>query len=97
SLNFGSQTVGTSSEPQVVTAINEGGAAITFASIGLSDRKDFSETDDCAGQTIQPGAGCAVSVTFQPTKSGGISGKLYLNLPLDSVSPVPVALWGAGT
>jgi hypothetical protein len=97
SLNFGSQTVGTAGTPQVVTATNEGSAAITFASIGLAGQKNFSESDDCSGQTIQPGASCTASVTFDPAKTGTISGYLYFNLPTGSVSPVPVVLFGTGT
>jgi hypothetical protein len=97
SLNFGSQTVGTAGTPQVVTATNEGSAAITFASIGLAGQKNFSESDDCSGQTIQPGASCTASVTFQPTKTGAISGDLYFDLPTGSVSPVSVVLFGTGT
>jgi hypothetical protein len=97
SLNFGSQKVGTAGTPQVVTATNEGNAAITFASIGLAGQKNFSESDDCSGQTIQPGASCTASVTFDPAKTGTISGYLYFNLPTGSVSPVPVVLFGTGT
>jgi hypothetical protein len=97
SLNFGSQKVGTAGTPQVVTATNEGSAAITFASVGVAGQKNFSESDDCSGQTIQPGASCTASVTFQPTKTGAISGDLYFDLPTGSVSPVSVVLSGTGT
>jgi FG-GAP-like repeat/Abnormal spindle-like microcephaly-assoc'd, ASPM-SPD-2-Hydin len=97
SLSFGSQTVGTAGTPQVVTATNEGSAAVTFASIGLAGQKNFSESDDCSGQTIQPGASCTASVTFDPAKTGTISGYLYFNLPTGSVSPAPVVLFGTGT
>jgi len=96
SLNFGSQKVGTAGTPQVVTATNEGSAAITFASVGVAGQKNFFESDDCSGQTIQPGASCTASVTFQPTKTGAISGDLYFDLPTGSVSPVSVVLSGTG-
>src|SRR5208282_3258712 len=97
SLNFGSQKVGTASKPQTVTATNEGSASITFAGVGLSDQEDFSLTDNCVGQPIEPGETCTASVTFQPTKTGAISGDLYFNLPTGSVSPAPVNLSGDGT
>jgi hypothetical protein len=97
SLSFGVQKVGTAGKPQTVTATNESSASITFASVGLSDQKDFSLTDNCVGQQIQPGASCTASVTFQPTKTGAISGDLYFNLPTGSVSPAPVNLSGDGT
>jgi ASPM-SPD-2-Hydin domain-containing protein/HYDIN/CFA65/VesB family protein len=99
SLNFGSQKVGTESAPKKVTATNAGGAAIVISSvsIGGADRKDFSETDDCAGQTIQPKGSCTATVTFDPAKTGARSAGLYFNLPTGSVSPAPAALRGSGT
>jgi hypothetical protein len=96
SLNFGTQKVGTASKPREVAATNEGTAAITFSSVGLSDQKDFSVTDNCVGQTIEPGASCSASVKFGPTKAGAISGDLYFGLPAGSVGPSPVVLSGTG-
>jgi hypothetical protein len=98
SLNFGSQKVGTKSEPQVVTAINEGKTQIEYSSISIggSDKKDFSETDNCTGRFIPPGGDCKVSVTFAPTKTGTRSAALHLTLQ-GTVSPQPVALSGTGT
>ncbi len=97
-LNFGSQKVGTKSAPKKVTATNAGGAAILISSvtIGGTDRKDFSETDDCAGQTIQPKGSCTATVTFDPAKAGARSAGLYFNLPTGSVSPAPATLTGSG-
>jgi hypothetical protein len=99
SLNFGSQKVGTKSSPKTVTATNAGSAAILISSvtIGGADRADFSETDDCAGQTLQPKGSCTATVTFDPAKTGARSAGLYFNLPTGSVSPAPAALTGNGT
>ncbi len=98
SLKFKSQKVGTKSSAQVVTAVNEGSAAVEINSyIGGTDKKDFSETGTCSGNSIQPGASCTVSVTFSPTKSGARSGTLYVTVPLGDVSPAPVPLSGTGT
>jgi hypothetical protein len=99
SLNFGDQKVGTTSKAQVVTATNEGSTAITFTSVavGGTGEKSFSLTDNCTGHAIHPGASCSASVTFDPTKTGAISGDLYFNLPRGSISPAPVALSGTGT
>jgi hypothetical protein len=99
SLNFGSRKVGTKSAPKKVTATNAGSTAILISSvtIGGTDRGDFSETDDCAGQTIQPKGSCTATVTFDPEKTGARSAGLYLNLPTGSVSPAPAALTGNGT
>jgi len=100
SLAFGTQKVGTKSPPQTVTATNEGKTAITFSSVGVGgkDYNDFSASGNCTGHSIQPGAGCTVSVTFAPTQGGARSAALDFNFPpfSSSISPAPVALSGTG-
>ncbi len=97
SLNFGSQEVGTKSPAQTVTAVNKGSQEILYNSItiGGSDKKDFSETDNCTGRFIPPGGACKVSVTFAPTKKGARSGALYI-VPQGTASPQPAKLTGTG-
>jgi hypothetical protein len=98
SLNFGNQKVGTQSNPQTVTATNEGTKPITFASVGVTaNQKDFSSTGNCVGHSIQPAASCQMSVTFDPTKLGSRSADLYFNLPTGAISPAPAPLSGVGT
>jgi FG-GAP-like repeat/Abnormal spindle-like microcephaly-assoc'd, ASPM-SPD-2-Hydin/FG-GAP repeat len=96
-LRFGSQKVGTKSAPQVLTATNEGSKAVQFgnAYIGGKDKKDFTETDTCSGQTIQPGASCTAMVTFTPTKTGARSATF--NFMTQGTSPAPATLTGTGT
>jgi hypothetical protein len=98
SLNFGRQKVGTKSAPQTVTATNVGGTSIQFGDINIlgADYKDFSESNTCTGQ-IAPGASCKFTVIFDPKKTGARNAMLYPNLPLGSVSPLPVTLKGDGT
>jgi hypothetical protein len=98
SLAFGTQKVGTKSPPQTVTATNEGKTAITFSSVGVGgkDYNDFSASGNCTGHSIQPGAGCTMSVTFAPTQGGARSAALYFTLPSGSVSPAPATLSGTG-
>ncbi len=98
SVNFGAQRVGTKSKPQVVTATNEGSTAVQFSyvSVGGHDLNDFSETNNCTAQTIQPGGSCTASVIFDPTKTGSRSAGLYFVLPIGGVSPAPVNLSGTG-
>jgi hypothetical protein len=99
SLKFGGQMVGTKSAPQVITATNVGSAVIQFSSvtIGGMGRGDFSQTNNCSGLAVEPGASCEVTVTFDPTKTGARDASLYLNLPSGSVSPAPLTLTGTGT
>jgi hypothetical protein len=97
-LRFGAQRVGTVSSPQIITATNVGTAAITFFDVGLGQtaEKNYLATQDCTGQSIQPGASCTATVWFEPTKTGAANGQLFFTLPTGSVSPVPVNLSGTG-
>jgi hypothetical protein len=99
SLNFGGQRVGTKSKTQIVTATNAGSTAVQVSavSVGGHDLNDFSETNTCTAQTLQPGANCIASVTFDPTRTGSRSAGLYFILSVGSISPAPVNLSGNGT
>jgi hypothetical protein len=98
SLTFGSQKVGTKSAPQTVTVTNEGRTAVRFSSLGVSgsDYKDSTETNNCTGHSIEPGASCQVQVTFAPTKTGGRDATLYIE-PQGTTSPPFVDLSGTGS
>ncbi len=99
SLNFGSQKVGTKSQPQVVTVTNEGSTAVQFSSVHLNgaDSVDFLETNTCTTQAIQPGASCTATVTFDPTQTGTRSSSLSLKVKSPpGASPQPVTLTGTG-
>ncbi len=98
-LHFGDQTVGTSSAPQTVTATNDGDAAISFYSVGLGQaaKKNFTATEDCTNQPLQPGASCTATVTFIPTQTGADSGQLFFTVGVNQVNPAPVQLSGTGT
>ncbi len=97
SLTFGKQRVGTKSAPQNLTATNKGNVAIQFSGVGLQDgeTEDFSSTNNCTGP-IEPGASCAATVTFKPTRKGLRSATFVFLLPLGSVSPASVTLAGTG-
>ena len=61
SLMFASQSTGTTSAPQTVTATNTGTASLFFnyVAIGGADGLDFTIVDDqCIGTTLAPGASC---------------------------------------
>jgi hypothetical protein len=97
-LNFPGQKVGTKSAPMLATVKNDGSAALTISgvSIGGNERKDFSETDNCASQTLAPGATCTVTVIFAPTKTGTRSATLFVD-DNGGGSPQTVVLTGTGT
>jgi hypothetical protein len=91
-LAFGTQTVTTTSAPQLVTLTNTGAAVLDITSIVASG--DFAETNTC-GPTLAAGASCAISVTFTPTAAGPRIGAVTVtdNAP---GSPQTVQLTGTG-
>lgn len=92
SLNFGSQSVGTSSNPLPVTLTNAGVNTLTFATIVASG--DFSETDNCTGGVL-PNGTCTINVVFTPSTIGTLKGTLTLN-DSDISSPQLMSLTGTG-
>jgi len=99
SLTFASQSTGTTSAPQTITATNAGTASLFFnnVAIGGADPLDFTIVDDqCIGTTIAVGASCTVSVTFSPTTTGTRTTNVTYtdNAPN---SPQTATLTGGGT
>jgi hypothetical protein len=76
SLTFASQVYGSSSSAQTVTLKNTGTLALTPSYLSVSG--DFSESDSCAGSTVQPNASCTIQVTFTPTQTGSRTGVLTI-------------------
>jgi hypothetical protein len=71
-LKFQPQKVGTTSAPQTIQLTNTGSVALNFTNfIGINgkDYNDFSESNNCGSQ-VGPGAGCTITVTFTPRKTG---------------------------
>lgn len=93
SLDFGSQYVGTSSAPAVVTVANNGDAPFNIASVSAS--AGFVPLSTC-GNTVQPSFSCAIGIFFDPANTGTQTGLLTIidNLP---TSPQLVTLTGNGT
>src|SRR5207253_692527 len=61
SLNFGTQTVSTTTPPQFAYLTNIGTGALAITSISVSG--DFTAVNNC-GSTLAVGANCAVAVSF---------------------------------
>jgi hypothetical protein len=81
SLTFAAQQVATQSAAQTVTLTSTGNAPAILSALVLTG--DFTETDNCAGQTLAIGSSCSVQIVFAPTASGARSGQLtiYANVP----------------
>lgn len=74
---FSSQFVGTSGLPQTVTVTNNGNAPLSIASVTAS-LSEFGTLSAC-GNSLVPGANCAIGVFFDPTTSGARTGTLTIN------------------
>ena len=97
-VNFGDQTVGTTSGPMTVTVTNHGANAVTAtgATITGADKGDFAITHNGC-ETIQGNGGtCTITVTFSPKAKGARTGTLSLT-DNDKGSPQTDVLTGTGT
>jgi hypothetical protein len=74
-LNFGSHTVGTTSNPLTATLTNNQTTALTISSMAVSG--DFAQTNTC-GNSLAGKAKCTISVTFTPAVVGASMGTLTL-------------------
>jgi hypothetical protein len=94
-LNFGNQTVGTTSASQTVTLTNTGALTLTLSPVSVSgtNASEFPETNTCPS-SLAPGAGCEVKVTFAPTAAGTQSATL--NIPNNGIGTHTVPLTGSG-
>lgn len=82
-LSFGSQQVGTTSAPQVVTITNAANnaqplsiTAIASPADSLTGVPDFQDSaDTCIGKPVQPGESCQASISFSPssTNASGVT------------------------
>jgi len=93
SLSFGSQYVGTSSAPGVVTVQNTGDAPFSISSVTATAA--FVALSTC-GSSVQPSFSCAIGVFFDPATTGDQSGTLTVTTNLPTTAP-SVALSGTGT
>jgi hypothetical protein len=101
---FGSQSVGTTSNPITFTLTNNGSSSLNVPSGGATltgtDKAQFAiSSDGCSGQTVAPGASCSVAVSFAPTAAGTYtiaSLQITDNAP-DSPQSVPVSGTGVAT
>jgi len=92
SLDFASQTVGTTTPPRLINVTNIGSDTLNLGSISTGG--DFSAISSC-GTTLAAGGSCEVAVSFTPTVAGSRSGTLTV-IDNASGSPHTVNLVGTG-
>ncbi len=91
-LNLGSVTVGSNSSKTVTVTNNE----TTTLNLSFAASGNFSINGGSCGATLAGKANCTITVKFQPTASGAISGALVVN-DNSPFTPQAVALTGTGT
>jgi hypothetical protein len=94
-LDFGSQTVGTSMM-MTATLLNFGPTDVAISKIALNgpNAKDFKLSNTCS-TTLTAGSNCTITVTFTPSAKGVRSGTITV---IDSVpGPQVMSLFGIGT
>ena len=93
-INFGNQTIGTTSNPWTITLNNTGNGAVTLSpAIFLSDTTDFTQTNNCPA-SLPAFTNCNILVSFTPTVSGSIPGTLSVGV---DGTPLSVTLTGNGS
>ncbi len=93
SLTFGTQKVGTTSQPKTVTLMNTGGVTLTINGISLTG--DYLRQSDSCGASLAAGAACTINVSFLPTGTGSRTGTITVTSNAKG-SPHVVDLMGTG-
>ncbi len=93
SVAFGSTPIGNAAT-QTVTVSNTGSSNITIAGLTLSGA-GFSANGVQSGTTLAPGQSTVLTVVFDPSSAGSVSGSVTLNTDIAG-SPV-ISLSGAGS
>ena len=101
SINFGTQLVGTATQPQFVTITNNTGSAIALTPAAANtggNTADFATTNTgtCAG-SVPASASCTIGVTFTPSVAAAEATTLQIFDALDVGHPMLVALSGNGS
>ena len=96
-VNFGDTVLQTSSAPRSVLVTNIGSAPLTIGADTLTgvSAGDFTGTDGCTGQTLQPGQSCMLTFVFTPHALGPQSAIFTFNSDASN-NPVAIILRGVG-
>jgi len=95
SIDFGSQPVGSKSQPRTATLTNISPTTVSIRDITASGI-DFSETDNCQS-SLPAGAHCTIAATFTPAISGPRLGTIIITADPPGFIMLVLAGTGAGT
>jgi uncharacterized repeat protein (TIGR01451 family) len=96
SINFGSQTIGTTSAPQAITLSNTGTGPLTIT--GITATGEFAQAHNCpiSPDTLAAGNSCTINANFSPSSEGAKAGTVEVTDDATG-NPHIVALSGTGT
>ncbi|HTZ73232.1 MAG TPA: choice-of-anchor D domain-containing protein, partial [Candidatus Aquilonibacter sp.] len=95
SLSFGSQPDQTS-QSQTATLTNNGNSNVVISGVTVKGA-GFSASGVSSGTTLQPGQSVTLTVAFDPSSGGAVSGASVSIASNASNSPAVIALSGTGT
>ena len=97
-VNFGTQTVGTTSAPMTVTLTNHGTTTVTVTSATITgtNKGDFKVQSNGCTSIAANGGTCTINVTFTPAATGSRTGTLSVT-DSDKGSPQTDVLEGTGS
>jgi hypothetical protein len=94
-VNFGTVTVGATSEVKLVTIKNTGASDLVIKSITSNGDTSFAITDNPCG-TLGKGSSCTVSLTFGPLTGGSKTSSLTISSNDPSRGTITMKLKGKG-
>ncbi|MGC2635986.1 MAG: choice-of-anchor D domain-containing protein [Acidobacteriaceae bacterium] len=92
-VTFAGQLIGTSSDTQTVTVKDTGPLNLNISTVSITG--EFTESDNCAGQSIAPHGDCQIQVTFSPADAGTLNGSMIIMANLDG-GQLTIPLSGTG-
>lgn len=97
SIDFGQQSINTTSQPQTVTLTNSGNEDLSIedVTLGGENPEAFDGTDDCEGNVLKPSESCNGSVQFSPTEKSIYTAVITIT-DNASDSPQTINLTGTG-
>lgn len=95
-ISFARTRVGQTRGPRPVRVLNNGSVPVDILGVALGGTHpgDYTIAGSCAA-TLDPGASCAIGVTFAPTAAGARSATLLVDTSA-AAAPASVALTGTG-
>ena len=95
-LEFGSQLVGSSSEPLTLELTNRGDELFRFSSLSLESGASFEiVSENCSRRSLATGQSCSATVRFKPGREGAVESSLKIREASGGLAP-GIGLAGTG-